>query len=197
MATLNPFSLQAVLNNIVPINEKEWQQISHSFSEKTVPARTILTAEGQIATELFYVHSGLMRLFYNRENGDQITSFFFSEGMFASCHESFLQQSPSIQTLETLEPCSLLVLTRNALDELYRRVPKVQILMRLVIEQRFINSQKLFASHLLESPQQRYQTFAANHPDILQRVPQYILASFLGITPVSLSRIRKRMTRQS
>ncbi|GAB3333252.1 Crp/Fnr family transcriptional regulator [Larkinella ripae] len=190
-------SLKALLDKLVPLNEPEWNRFQDSFSARIVPAKTKLTAEGQVATELFYLQSGLMRLLYTRPNGDQITSFLFSEGMFASCHESFLAQQPSLQTLETLEPCLVLVISKEALDRLYQEVPSTHVIMRRVVEQRFINAQRLFASYLLDSPQERYRKFADEHPELLQRVPQYILASFLGITPVSLSRIRKRMSERS
>jgi CRP-like cAMP-binding protein len=116
--------------------------------------------------------------------------------MFASCLESFIKQQPSTQNLETIEPCTLLVLSKEKLDMLYELVPKSHVIMRKVMEALFISSQQLLSSYILAGPQERYEHFARQYPHLVQRVPQYILASFLGVTPVSLSRIRKRIARQ-
>ncbi|WP_051664183.1 Crp/Fnr family transcriptional regulator [Dyadobacter crusticola] len=111
--------------------------------------------------------------------------------MFAGCLESFIQQAPSLQSLE---PTEILVLRQDGLEKLYKELPETHVIMRKVMEQRFIASQRLLASYILSNPQQRYEWFAQQHPHLVQRVPQYILASFIGITPVSLSRIWKRIS---
>ena len=100
---------------------------------------------------------------------------------------------PSIQTLETLEDCDLLVITKEGMENLYELVPKVNILTRKVAEQRFINSQMILSSFILDSPEERYRKFETHNKDLLLRVPQHMIASYLGITHVSLSRIRKRL----
>lgn len=187
--------LRVIVDKLVPLSDEEWAIFQTFFIQKKVDAKTMLTREGQVADEIYFIHTGLARLYYTTENDDQITAFIFSENLFASCLESFVQQIPSTQNLETLEPCSLLVLTRDGLERLYDLVPKTNIIMRKVMEQRFISAQRLLSSYILSSPQERYELFAQHYPNLLQRVPQYILASFLGITPVSLSRIRKRISR--
>ena len=79
------------------------------------------------------------------------------------------------------------------MDELYEQVPKINILTRKIAEQRFINAQQILSSFLLDTPEERYLKFIEKNGDLLLRVPHHIIASFLGITPVSLSRIRKRV----
>ncbi|ULQ57691.1 Crp/Fnr family transcriptional regulator [Flavihumibacter rivuli] len=153
----------------------------------------MLVREGDIARELYFVNKGVLRLFYNKE-GEEVTGFLFSEGLFASSYESFLRRAPSIQSLETLEDADLLVLTSDALEKLYQDVPRINILTRKIAEQRFINAQLLLSSFIMETPEERYRKFAEQHPEILLRVPQHIIASYLGITPVSLSRIRARLS---
>ncbi len=133
-----------------------------------------------------------MRLYYNKE-GEHITAFIFREHLFASSYESFLQQSPSIQLLETIEDCELLSITRERMERLYERVPAINILTRKIAEQRFINSQMILSSFLLDTPEIRYRKFAEKNGDLFLRVPHHMIASYLGITPVSLSRIRKRI----
>jgi len=84
------------------------------------------------------------------------------------------------------------VITHDDLEKLYRLVPNMNILVQKIAEQRFINAQTILSSYILDSPEERWKKFEAIHGDLLLRVPHYMIASFLGITPVSLSRIRKR-----
>jgi CRP-like cAMP-binding protein len=185
--------LKAVLESLVPLSGQEWTALRDAFAERTVKSKTVLTKEGEIEGEIYFLSAGLARLYYLNRDNDQITAFIFSENMFASCLESFINQQPSTQNLETLEDCTLLVLTKDKLDMLYERVPVTHVIMRKVMEARFVSAQRLLSSYILASPKERYELFALNYPHLVQRVPQYILASFLGITPVSLSRIRKRI----
>lgn len=186
-------SLNAILTRLSPISETDWKLFSKYFKLRKVPARTLLIRDGEVSDELFFVSSGLLRLYYQTIDNESITAFLFSENMFAGSLESFLLEIPSNQSLETLEPSVLLVVHKSGLDQLYKQVPVSHIIMRKVMEQRFIASQRLLASYILLSPQKRYEQFCSDFPHLHQRVPQNIIASFLGITPVSLSRIRKRM----
>lgn len=180
-------------SQMVSFTTREKAIFEDAFTFRQVPKKFTLIREGDISRELYFINRGLLRLYYAKE-GEEITAFIFREGLFASSYESFLQQSPGIQNLETLEDCDLLVLTYDRLQELYKKLPKMNILTRKVAEQRFINAQRIFSSFILDSPEERYRKFEAQHKDLLQRVPQHIIASYLGITPVSLSRIRKRIS---
>jgi len=187
--------LRSVVESLVPLSDQEWATFSAAFTERTIDGKTIITREGEIEKEIYFVCSGLARLYYQTRDNDQITAFIFCENMFASCLESFIKQHPSTQNLETLESCTLRVLTKDNLEALYEQVPKTHTIMRKVMEARFIAAQQLLSSYILAGPKERYELFSLHYPHLLQRVPQYILASFLGITPVSLSRIRKRIAR--
>lgn len=184
--------LKSNISQIILLTDKEWQCVENAFSFRKVPKKTLLIKEGAIAKEIYYINKGLLRLFYNKD-GEEITGFIFKENLFASSYESFLEQAPSIQNLDALEDCELLVISHAALQQLYIDVPKINIVTRIVAEKRFINGQQILSSHILDTPLERYVKFSRQHPDILQRVPLNIIASFLGITPVSLSRIRNRI----
>ncbi|WP_256449994.1 Crp/Fnr family transcriptional regulator [Flavihumibacter rivuli] len=185
--------LKTLVESQISLSRQEWQQFESAFTFRQVPRKFMLVREGDIARELYFVNKGVLRLFYNKE-GEEVTGFLFSEGLFASSYESFLRRAPSIQSLETLEDADLLVLTSDALEKLYQDVPRINILTRKIAEQRFINAQLLLSSFIMETPEERYRKFAEQHPEILLRVPQHIIASYLGITPVSLSRIRARLS---
>ncbi|WP_169739279.1 Crp/Fnr family transcriptional regulator [Dyadobacter crusticola] len=189
--------LKSAFESLVELSQPEWDFLKEAFTVRVVESKTIIASEGDVAKEIYFICSGLARLFYQTKDSDQITAFIFSENMFASCLESFIKQQPSTQNLETIEPCTLLVLSKEKLDLLYEQVPKCHVIMRKVMEARFIYSQQLLSSYILAGPQERYELFVRQYPHLVQRVPQYILASFLGVTPVSLSRIRKRIARLS
>jgi CRP-like cAMP-binding protein len=185
-------SFYQCISRIVLFTESEKQVLETAFSFRQVPRKFKLAEEGKVAKELYFINKGLVRLYYTKD-GEEITGFIFKEHHFASSYDSFLRQVPSIQTLETLEDCDLLVINHKNLEQLYEALPKMHIVARKVAEQRFINAQLLLSSFILDSPEERYRKFEEQHGDLLLRVPQHIIASFLGITPVSLSRIRKRI----
>ncbi|HCM75317.1 MAG TPA: Crp/Fnr family transcriptional regulator [Cytophagales bacterium] len=189
-------ALHQIVGQFVELDARENAILEQAFTFKKVPKKYKLTKKGEIATELFFINKGLVRLYYEKGK-EEITGFIFKEHLFASSYDSFLRKVPSLQTLETLEACELLVITYQKLEELYVTLPKINVLTRKVAEQRFINGQQILSSFLLESPEERYRRFEVQHKDLLQRVPQNMIASFLGITPVSLSRIRKRMQQPS
>jgi len=196
MQTPNAYDrLKSVLETLVPLSDQEWGSLRAAFTERTVDSKTIITREGEIEKEVYFICSGLVRLYYQTKDNEQITAFIFCENMFASCMESFIKQHPSTQNLETLESCTILALSTDNLNALYEQVPKTHVIMRKVMEARFIAAQQLLSSYILAGPKERYELFSLHYPHLVQRVPQYILASFLGITPVSLSRIRKRIAR--
>ena len=185
-----------LVNGLTTISEERLRKVCGALSIRSVAAKTVMVQKGQVADELYFIQKGLMRLFYTTNDLAEITGFIFSENMFAGCLESFLTQQPSLQTMEALEPTVLLVLSKNHLEELYETIPESHIIMRKVMEHRFVSSQQILSSYILYKPEERYIHFTKKFPSLLQRVPQHIIASFLGITPVSLSRIRNRISNQ-
>src|SRR5215212_39058 len=125
---------ETIYNYIKPFvsfSEKEKQIFEDAFSIRQVPKKFRLAEEGKIAKELYYIVKGLVRLYYTR-NGEDITGYIFREGLFASSYDSFLRQVPSIQTLEALEDCDLLVISYNRLQKLYDELPKMHLVARKV-----------------------------------------------------------------
>ena len=116
--------------------------------------------------------------------------------MFAGAYDSFISQKPSRHSIETLEDCQVLAISYKALQELFIEFPKMNEFVRKVLEERFVSLHELFTSQILDSPEERYLKLLKERPDIIQRIPQHQIATFLGITPVSLSRIRNRVTKK-
>lgn len=157
----------------------------------SVPAKTLLLKEGEVADRLYLVRKGCLRLFFP-DDGKEITFQFFFEGDPVASFDSLYNRQPSLFSLESIEAAELSVMTRSDLMELIRRDLSLRQAYERRLVERFRAYQLLFLSRIRNTPQQRYEELLEEHPDIVRRVPQHYIASYLGITPVSLSRIRGR-----
>jgi CRP-like cAMP-binding protein len=173
-----------------------WSQYGHLFTEKKIPAKTTLLREGDVARQAYAIQKGCLRLWFNK-NGKDISFQFFFEGQAVSSIESFRNGRPSLFSIESLEPCTLFVITKKNFDRLLAEAPGFKALVDESIYQRLEHYSSLFLSHIRDTPQQRYQKLLAENPEIIRRIPQHYIASYLGITPVSLSRIRNKAARNS
>ncbi len=176
-------------------NDSELEIIMPYFETRMFKKKSILLDIGKVSNEVFYIIKGCIRL-YCEKDGEELSTYFFTENMFAGSYDSFLSRRPSKVAIETLEECQVLVLTHEAQEKLYDIFPKMNEFIRKAIEHRFVLLHDLFISYLLNSPEERYITLLNDRPDLLQRIPQHQIASFLGVTPVSLSRIRNRITKK-
>ncbi|MFN7883076.1 MAG: Crp/Fnr family transcriptional regulator [bacterium] len=165
------------------------------FETKSIKKKTNILEAGTTAKEVYFILNGCIRLFYNKD-GEDISAYFFTEKMFAGAYDSFISQKPSRHSIETLEDCEVLAISYKALQELFIECPKMNEFVRKVLEERFVSLHELFTSQILDSPEERYLNLLKERPDIIQRIPQHQIATFLGITPVSLSRIRNRVTKK-
>ncbi|QNL48103.1 Crp/Fnr family transcriptional regulator [Olivibacter sp. SDN3] len=188
--------MKSAFDRIISLDEQEWSVVKSAFKMLQVSPKQLLTSIGEVEKKIYFVAQGLMRLYCMNVRDEETTIFLFRENHFASCYQSFLTQFPSDQALETLENCTLFYITKERYDWLHKEVPKMNIVTRVIAEQRFINAQRIFSSHIMHSPEQRYLEFERQHGDLLLSVPHHIIASFLGVTPVSLSRIRNRVSRK-
>jgi CRP-like cAMP-binding protein len=176
-------------------SENEQEIVMQYFENKIYRKKTILLKEGKVSNEVFYITKGCMRLFCEKD-GEELSTYFFTENMFAGSYDSFISRKPSKVSIETLEDCEVFTLSHKSLDELYVVFPKMNEFVRKSIEERFVVLHDLFISYILNSPEERYLTLHKDRPDLLNRIPQHQIASFLGITPVSLSRIKNRITKK-
>lgn len=174
-----------------PFPSREWRRYLHLFSRQQVPARTVLLREGEISKKGFFVLKGCLRVSFNDKGRDITMQFFFEQQAVASI-ESFRTGKPSLVSIETIEPSLLYVLSRENFEFILSQSPVIRAELEQHIFNRLVSYQHLFLSRIRDTPEERYRDLLFNHPGILQRVPQHYIASYLGITPVSLSRIRNR-----
>lgn len=185
--------LQAAVSKMIKLNKSEWQLFNEAFVHRSVPKKFNLLEPGQVAREAYFVVKGATRLYYLKDGEDISANFIFENGFITSL-ESFLLRTPSRQGVDTLEDTELLVITKEKLDALTLAHPVFHQFSRAIAEWGFIMLQQRASSFILDSPEERYYNMLQQRPEIMERVPQHMIASFLGITPVSLSRIRKRIS---
>ena len=177
------------------ISVSELDTLLSRFEERRLKKKTTILKAGKIAREVYLVIEGCLRLYYEKD-GEDLSAYFFTDGMFAGAYDSFTSQQPSRHFIEAIEDSTILAIPYKEWISLYSEIPWMNEFVRKVIEQRFIALHQLFTSYILDSPEERYIHLLKNHPDLINRVPQHQLATFLGITPVSLSRIRNRVAKK-
>lgn len=166
-------------------------RIKTAYSCEEVPAKTLLVKEGASPKKMFFIDRGCCRCFFNND-GVEVTFQFLFEGSFASAYETIKWGEPSWYSIETLEPTRIYTNTLERFRAAQENNPLAKAAYVNYIEERLMNFQKLFVAHIKDSPEKRYKELLTKHPEIIKRVPQHYIASYLGITSVSLSRIRNR-----
>jgi CRP-like cAMP-binding protein len=194
MKEKNPYSLfkEKVYSMFPDISKEEYLAFEEIFTLVTYPKKTILCKPGRVATELYFVNNGSLRLFYETE-GIERTLFFAFENQFTGPCRSFMLGEHNHQIFETLEGCELLVVKKEPFLNALAKFPRLALLRSIIAEENLFITENIVSFLLLNSPEERYKNLLAHNPKILERVPQYLIASYLGISPISLSRIRKRI----
>lgn len=183
------------IQSFIDLNPDEIHCINVLFKEKPVKKGEFFLAEGQVCKYVGFLIRGVMRYYINH-NGEDKTYAFAQEGNFVCNNESFIPQTPSTKIIQALEDCELLQISYNDLQIFYKSVKGGERFGRLVIEQVFIQTLQDLSSFYTDTPEDRYEKFLTQHPNLQQRIPQYYIASYVGVQPQSLSRIRKRISHQ-
>lgn len=184
--------LSGFLQTLVPFTPIELQDIISNFKREEVAKNTTLIAEGEVSKRFYFMESGMGRSYYLKEDGKDITQWFFAGGKFMSSVDSFFQQTPSLYYLETLEDSVLYSITKNEMDILFSKYHKMEQLGRLAsIEMLTKVTNKLNAIQF-QTAKQRYEYMLEEFPNISHRVPLGYIASYLGMTQETLSRIRRK-----
>lgn len=181
-----------ILDHIPELREK-WEDIKMYFTDIRVPAKTTLLYEGDIADTIYFINQGCLRLWFN-DDGRDITFQFFFEQQGVSSYESFYFSEPSLFNLEAIEEAHLTVLTKYNYQKMLAIFPELKDYSIQMMAKRFARYNRLFLSRIKNSPQERYIELSSQEPELIERVPHHYIASYLGITPVSLSRIRKKIS---
>ena len=173
------------------LNKDKWKKVSNSFIERKIPPKTVLLEEGDIANQVFFIKEGCLRQWFNKDGKDITFQFFFENQPVASI-DSFVNDEPSLFNIESIEHSTIISLSKNDFQKIFIEFSELKDQYHEFIFQRLRNYSYLFLSRIKDTPQERYEELIKTHPEIIQRIPQHYIASYLGITPISLSRIRNR-----
>jgi len=180
------------IRSYIPLSTKDEEIARSLFRQKKLNKGDHLLEAGSICRNVIFIEKGLVR-YYISSNSEEQTNYFNKEGEFVCDYFSFLPQKPSSVNIQALEDTTIFVISFNDLQKFYKEVEHGERFGRLAIEQVFVNVLTQVISLYTDPPDVRYQKFITNYPDIGQRIPQYYIASYVGIKPQSLSRIRKRI----
>jgi len=163
---------------------------------KEIPSGTTLLSEGDIATKLFLVINGCLRAYFIKESGIEITSQFFIEGQMVASLESVMTGIPSRLYIDAIEDSIIGFIQMKNLEKIFRESSPGMNHFNKYLISRLIYYMNQNASFILDNPEKRYKKLLQDNPELVSRLPQQYIASYLGITPVSLSRIRTRLKKQ-
>ena len=180
------------ITSYTPLSEAVLPQIDALFERKVLLKNDFFLREGQICRELGFISKGLV-CYYVNSGGNDVVHNFARENDFICNYDSFINRSASQKNILALEHTELLVISFDNLQRFYKIIPGGERFGRLLMEEVYVQAIKHIISFYTDSPEQRYSEFVAQHNELLQRIPQYHIAAYIGVKPPSLSRIRKRM----
>jgi CRP-like cAMP-binding protein len=188
--------LRSYLDKFPALGEEEKEALSQALTVRSHPKGTLLLHAGDVADECYLILQGCIRQ-YHIQDGEEKTTAFFTEEQSVVAFSSYTQGIPCQHFWVCTEDSLLVVGSPEEEKANYIRFPKMVGITRAMMEQGFGKQQEEFAAFMAASPTERYERLCATRPDLLQRIPQHQIASYLGVTPESLSRIRKRLKTQN
>ena len=183
-------SLLDFLNKFIPLSLDEYNElIAPCIIRRHFDKKSIVTTAGEVENYINFIDSGLVRKYYKRIN-EEINTQISYEGHIIHSQESFHSRTPSEYSIETIEPTELSSITYECLEKMYSSSEKMQRLGRLIITATMVLKDKWQSQLVKLSPRERFISFVTRHPELMQRVPQKYLASYLNIKPETFSRFK-------
>ncbi|KIC94411.1 Crp/Fnr family transcriptional regulator [Flavihumibacter solisilvae] len=175
-------------------NDQDLEVIRTHLTPKKLRKKQYLLQEGDPCKYVTFVEKGLLRAYSIDEKGSEYIIQFALEGWLISDLYSFLTGEPATYTIDAVEDSELTLISRNAHEELLRALPKYETWIRMEITAAYLALQRRLTAVISLTLEERYEGFTSLYPDIVQRVPQWMIASYMGLTPETLSRVRKKIT---
>lgn len=179
-------------SSISRLSKEESEAIAESMQTKTFIKGDYLLQEGQISANTYFILEGCVRE-YILIDGDEKTTNFFTEEQWAISLNSFAPENTAKHNWVCVEETTVVVGDEEQAQALFKRFPRFETISRAIMEAAFLEQKEALSSYYTDSPEQRYLKLIKSRPGLVQRVPQYQLASYIGVKPESLSRIRKRI----
>lgn len=182
-------SLHQFVSSIHPLPDAFWNDLWPLTERIRLPRKSILLREGQVCDTLYFIEEGLARAFYFRE-GEEVTTWFMQENDMIISVYSFYSQKPGYENMQLLEDSTLIALKHSSLQRLYQKHPQFNFIGRVLTEHYYTLSEERTVSLRKDTARQRYEKLLAAQPRIFQRTLLKYIASYLGVTPETISRLR-------
>ncbi len=183
-------------SKISPLSKEESEAVVENMQTKTFKSGDHLLKEGQISSNTYFVLEGCIRE-YILSDGEEKTTNFFSEEQWAISLNSLSPSGSANHNWVCIEETIVVVGNEQQARKLFERFPRFETISRTIIEAAFAEQKEALTSYYTDSPEQRYLKLLKSRPQLVQRIPQYQIASYIGVKPESLSRIRKRIASSS
>lgn len=183
--------LSTAIRHMIAISDEEMEAFLQKCHLKTFKKQEALSRPGPVPNEIFFINRGILRVIILDKNGTEHTIHFAMENQFIADYSSFILQQPSLYTLQAIEETEVVVLPRSAIEWGYANLAQGDRLGRLIAEFYFIYQDNRIQNQYARTPKERYDGIAEVFPCIHNRAPQHMIASYLGITPVHLSRLKR------
>lgn len=184
--------LKTYFFSFIAVPEMEWLDIASCFKTKQLAKNDYLLTAGSICKEMYFLNTGMCRSF-TLKDGKEITTNFFFTGSLVADYSSFVQQKPSTEYIQLLEAAELVYFSYEAMQKMYAEYYNMQKFGRLIAEKIFLNIYQRQQDFLLSTPKERYLNLIKRRPKVVLNLPQIHVASYLGITPEYLSRLRREL----
>jgi CRP/FNR family transcriptional regulator, anaerobic regulatory protein len=180
------------IKQLVPFTDEEIQDIHHLFTEKTLKKGEFWVKEGEFNSDVLFVNKGMLRSYFVKEEVEK-TFDLVIENQIVTATECYSSGLPSTDCIQAVEDSQLSIISKDGLETLYANSPKWERVGRIIFEVYTLEQEVRIRSFIAETAQERYERLAKEQPELIQRTPQIYLANFLGITPQSLSRLRRKI----
>lgn len=183
--------IRQIIRQLITLSDSELDYLLHDGLRRTYKRQQALSCPGSIPNEIYFINQGIIRVIVTDREGNEHTTHFALENQFIADYASFITRQPSLYTLQAIEPTEVIVLLRPAIEWGYEHLEQGDRLGRLIAESYFLYHDDRIKNMYARTPKERYDAITDVFPNIHNRVPQHMIASYLGITPVHLSRLKK------
>ena len=184
--------LLTLINQICSLGDDEAELISNSFHPLNLAKGEYFLEAGKVNRHLGFLNSGLVRYFVCKD-GEESTFEFTKEGEFIGDYQSFNKRAASDQSIQAIEDCEVLTINYSDVQSIFNTTTHGNLIGRVILEHRFDVMVSQLLAVYMQNHEERYRSFIKNYSGLSQRIPQYLIASYVGVKPESLSRIRRRV----
>lgn len=184
--------LSKYIRDRITVNEEDLQHILSKYQPLKLKKNEVLLGEGEPSRRMYFVVKGCLRVFFVKEDGTEVTRRIVFENAFSTTLVGFITREPSKEFTQAIEPTTILFINREEFYVLLDAIPEWEKFYRKYLEYAYVNNTNRLMSFITQDAGERYRLLLEEHPEIVQRLPNRIVASYLNISPETLSRLKSR-----